>query len=109
MPRYVRPKTDAPLERALNAFGNASRVAIIGYLAKHGSSTRGEVARGLDIGVATAKHNLQLLAEDGVVSEDPPASEGRSGMRVRYSLVMLEVKQRYAELGQALGLDLDEK
>lgn len=105
MPRYVRPKSDAHLERIISAFGNLTKVAIIGYLASHGPATRGEVATKLEIGVATAKHNLQLLAEEGVVLQDPPASEERSGMRVRYSLVRSEVEQRYAALGQALGLE----
>ncbi|WP_374153012.1 helix-turn-helix domain-containing protein [Pseudarthrobacter sp. WHRI 8279] len=104
MPRYVRPRSDAHLERIVNAFGNLTRVAIIGYLASNGPATRGEVASGLEIGVATAKHNLQLLADEGVVMQDPPASEERSGMRVRYGLVTVEVEQRYAELGEALGL-----
>lgn len=105
MPRYVRPKSDAHLERIISAFGNLTKVAIIGYLASHGPATRGEVATRLEIGVATAKHNLRLLAEEGVVLQDPPASEERSGMRVRYSLVPSEVEQRYAALGQALGLE----
>lgn len=104
MPRYARPKVAPSLESAISAFGNLTRVAIIGYLSTHGPSTRGDVASGLEIGVATAKHNLQLLAGEGVVSQDPPATEERSGRRVRYILDENEVRQRYAALGVALGL-----
>ncbi|WP_454812997.1 hypothetical protein [Paenarthrobacter nitroguajacolicus] len=104
MPRYVRPNTASSLERVVNAFGNLTKVAIIGYLNEHGSATRSEVAAALEIGVATAKHNLQLLADEGVVLQDPPATEERNGRRVRYTLVEAEVEQRYAQLGRALGL-----
>lgn len=104
MPRYVRPNSAASLERVINAFGNLTKVAIIGYLTEHEPSTRSDVAKALDIGVATAKHNLQLLADEGVVLQDPPATEERNGMRVRYTLVRSEVEQRYTELGRALGL-----
>lgn len=104
MPRYVRPNTAPSLERVINAFGNLTKVAIIGYLGDHGPATRSEVANALEIGVATAKHNLQLLADEGVVLQDPPATEERNGRRVRYTLVRGEVEDRYAALGRALGL-----
>jgi predicted ArsR family transcriptional regulator len=104
MPRYVRPNTANSLERVINAFSNLTKVAIVGYLNEHGPATRSEVATALEIGVATAKHNLQLLADEGVVLQDPPATEERNGRRVRYTLVRAEVEQRYAELGRALGL-----
>lgn len=104
MPRYVRPNTASSLERVVNAFGNLTKVAIIGHLGEHGPSTRSEVAAAIGIGVATAKHNLQLLADEGVVLQDPPPTEERSGRRVRYTLVRDEVVQRYAALGRALGL-----
>lgn len=39
-----------------------------------------------------------------MVLPDPAASEERSGMRVRYSLLTSQMEQRYAALGQALGL-----
>ena len=103
MPRYAHPKTTAHLEPAINAFGNLTRVAIIGFLAQNGPATRGEVAAGLNIGVATAKHNLQLLADEGVATQDPPATEERNGMRVKYLLAREEVQRRYRLLGEALG------
>lgn len=104
MPRYVRPNSAASLERVINAFGNLTKIAIIAYLTEHEPSTRSDVANALEIGVATAKHNLQLLAEEGVVLQDPPATEERNGRRVRYTLVRSEVEERYTALGQALGL-----
>jgi predicted ArsR family transcriptional regulator len=103
MPRYAHPKTAAPLEPAINAFGNMTRVAIIGFLAQNGPATRGEVAAGLNIGVATAKHNLQLLTDEGITIQDPPATEERNGMRVQYLLQREEVQRRYKLLGKALG------
>jgi DNA-binding transcriptional ArsR family regulator len=104
MPRYAHPKTTAHLESVISAFGNLTRVAIIGFLAQNGPATRGEVAAGLNIGVATAKHNLQLLTEEGITSQDPPATEERNGMRVRYQLERDEVLRRYKVLGEALGV-----
>ena len=104
MPRYAHPKTAAHLEPVINAFGNLTRVAIIGFLAQHGPATRGEVATGLSIGVATAKHNLQLLTDEGITSQDPPATEERNGMRVQYLLAREEVERRYRLLGEALGV-----
>lgn len=104
MPRYVRPVASPLLERAVNAFGNQAKVAIIGFLAANGPATRSEVAAGLDIGVSTAKHNLMLLADDGVIDQDPPATEERNGRRVRYSLNTAEVTKRYSDLGAALGI-----
>lgn len=104
MPRYAHPKTTAHLEPVINAFGNLTRVAIIGFLAKNGPATRGEVAAGLNIGVATARHNLQLLTDEGITSQDPPATEERNGMRVQYLLDREEVLQRYRRLGHALGV-----
>ncbi|MFF2347567.1 winged helix-turn-helix domain-containing protein [Pseudarthrobacter sp. NPDC058119] len=79
-------------------------MAIIGFLAKNGPATRGEVAAGLNIGVATARHNLQLLTDEGITRQDPPATEERNGMRVQYLLEPEEVLQRYRRLGQALGV-----
>lgn len=104
MPRYARPANSPSLEPAINAFGNQAKVAIIGFLAANGPATRSEVAAALDIGVSTAKHNLMMLAEDGVINQDPPASEERNGRRVRYSLNTAEVSQRYSDLGAALGI-----
>jgi predicted ArsR family transcriptional regulator len=104
MPRYAHPKTTAHLEPVINAFGNLTRVAIIGFLAENGPATRGEVAAGLNIGVATAKHNLQLLTDEGITSQDPPATEERNGMRVQYLLQREEVLRRYKVLGEALGV-----
>jgi predicted ArsR family transcriptional regulator len=80
-----------------------TRVAIIGFLAQNGPATRGEVAAGLNIGVATAKHNLQLLTDEGITIQDPPATEERNGMRVQYLLQREEVQRRYKLLGKALG------
>lgn len=104
MPRYARPIAPPSLERAINAFGNQAKVAIIGFLAINGPATRSEVATALDIGVSTAKHNLMVLAEDGVIDQDPPATEERNGRRVRYSLNTAEVSARYHDLGTALGI-----
>lgn len=92
------------MEPAINAFGNLTRVAIIGFLAQNGPATRGEVAASLNIGVATAKHNLQLLTDEGITKQDPPASEERNGMRVQYILAQDEVQRRYRLLGEALGV-----
>ena len=104
MPRYAHPKTAAHLEPVISAFGNLTRVAIIGFLAQNGPATRGEVAAGLNIGVATAKHNLQLLTDEGITIQDPPATEERNGMRVQYLLAREEVLRRYKLLGEALGV-----
>ena len=104
MPRYAHPKTTAHMEPVINAFGNLTRVAIIGFLAQNGPATRGEVAAGLNIGVATAKHNLQLLTDEGITTQDPPATEERNGMRVQYLLARNEVQRRYRLLGEALGV-----
>jgi predicted ArsR family transcriptional regulator len=91
------------MEPVINAFGNLTRVAIIGFLAQNGPATRGEVAAGLNIGVATARHNLQLLTDEGIATQDPPATEERNGMRVQYLLQQDEVLRRYNLLGKALG------
>lgn len=80
-------------------------MAIIGFLAENGPATRGEIAKGLSIGVATAKHNLQLLSEEGVTFQDPPATEERNGVRVQYVLNRKEVQRRYALLGKSLGVE----
>lgn len=76
----------------------------MGYIAEHGPSTRGEVAKGLEIGVPTAQNNLLQLEAEGVLVADPPATEERNGQRVRYSVNSQEVGRRYAILGQTLGL-----
>ena len=79
MPRYSRPKIPSSTERAISVFSNSTKVAIVGYLAKSGPATRGEVAKGLEIGVPTAQNNLVLLEAEGVLMADPPASEERNG------------------------------
>ena len=43
-------------------------------------------------------NNHQLLAEEGVAVQDPPASDERSGMRVRYSLLTSQAEQEYTAL-----------
>ncbi|WP_024821051.1 hypothetical protein [Arthrobacter sp. 31Y] len=105
MPRYSRPKIPSSTERAISVFSNSTKVAIVGYLVKVGASTRGEVARGLEIGVPTAQNNLLQLEAEGVLIADPPASEERNGQRVRYTVNTREVAERYSILGRALGLD----
>lgn len=105
MPRYSRPKIPSSTERAISVFSNSTKVAIVGYLAKSGPATRGEVAKGLEIGVPTAQNNLVQLEAEGVLMADPPASEERNGQRVRYTVDADEVARRYSILGRALGLD----
>ena len=107
MPRYSRPKIPSSTERAISAFSNSTKVAIVGYLAESGPSTRGEVARALEIGVPTAQNNLGQLEAEGVLIADPPASEERNGRRVKYTVDTGEVARRYSVLGRALGLDED--
>ncbi|MFE4080412.1 winged helix-turn-helix domain-containing protein [Paenarthrobacter sp. YIM B13468] len=107
MPRYARPKIPSGTERAIGVFSNSTKVAIVGYLAKAGPATRGDVARGLEIGVPTAQNNLVQLEAEGVLIADPPASEERNGQRVRYSVDVDEVTRRYSILGRALGLNED--
>lgn len=107
MPRYSRPKIPSSTERAISAFSNSTKVAIVGYLAKSGPATRGEVAKGLEIAVPTAQNNLVQLEAEGVLIADPPASEERNGQRVKYTVDAEEVARRYSILGRALGFDED--
>ena len=102
MPRYLRPQGTASLEAVINAFGNLAKVAIIGYLIDHGPATAGDVATALEVGAPAVKRNLYLLADEGVVTTDPPPTEERNGRRVRYTVVIHEVERLYDELGTAL-------
>lgn len=108
MPRYVRPNAPAALEKAIDAFGgNHAKIAVLGFLAKNGPATSAEVADGIGVGRPTAKAHLYQLASDGVVAADPALElpvEDRTGKRVRYAVVLDELKKHYEALGRALDI-----
>ena len=108
MPRYVRPYASSAIEAAIDVFGgNHAKVAVLGYLAKHGPSTAAEVAEGTGLGRPTVKAHLYQFADSGVVVADPARTmpvEDRTGRRVKYAVVSDEVQRHLDALKSALGL-----
>lgn len=108
MPRYVRPHSSPVIEAAIDVFGgNHAKVAVLGYLAKHGPATAAEVAEGTGLGRPTVKAHLYQFADSGVVIADPARTmpvEDRTGRRVKYTVVLPEVQAHLDALKSALGL-----
>lgn len=100
MPRLVRLSTDAPTEAAIDSFGNRARVAILGYLADHGPSTRGEMSDALGIAPATMTNHLRALIGHQLITASP--AESRRGQRPRYDIDPVRVLELYEVLGDAL-------
>lgn len=104
MPRYVYPESTAAAEEAIVVLGSLTNVAVLGALAEKGPMTAAEVASALGIGRPVVKRCLYLLAEQGVILADPPQAEVRSGQRVKYRVVLVEIEKRYLQLGRALRI-----
>lgn len=105
MPAAVSPAGYEFLEDVIEAYGNPLRVAILSELVRNGPITAGSLAILLDIKPTTVKKQLYALVATGVVIGDPPATEERSGIRVRYTANRDEMWRRYRSLGLSLGFD----
>ncbi len=53
----------------VEALGSRIRVRMIGYLIQRGGANASRIARDLDIPYASAKRNLRVLAEIGILEE----------------------------------------
>jgi DNA-binding transcriptional ArsR family regulator len=76
MPRTIHPDLPDDLDHAIEALGNRVRVAILQSLRKTGPATRKDLEVRLGVGSPSLQKHLAVLEELGLVSVDPPRSEG---------------------------------
>ncbi|WP_439593058.1 hypothetical protein [Microbacterium sp.] len=103
MPKIVRPANSELAEDPIKAFGNLTKIGVIGYLRQSPASTRAEVARALQVQPITAARALAELLEVGLIAADPPRDEAGRGEWVRYTVSNSNVAELYLQLGIALG------
>ncbi len=68
------------LARYLKTAGDAQRIRIICYLMKNGEICVTDIAKGLNVSIATTSHHLQVMAKEELVI---PV---RKGKRICYKL-----------------------
>lgn len=101
MPKFVRPAEGDYAEDPINALGNPLRANIIGYVRRHGPSTRGQIADALEVGYPSVAKALQVLVRTGVLVTDP--KNPTQGQRVLYTVDDSVVTEMWIKLGQAIG------
>ena len=67
----MRPDLPSDVERAIDAFGNRVRVAVVTSLRTHGPSTRTDLAARLDVSRSLLQSHMRRLVELGVLRPEP--------------------------------------
>jgi DNA-binding transcriptional ArsR family regulator len=102
VPATVRPDLPSDVERAIEAFGNRVRVAVVTSLRKHGPATRTELAARIDVSRSLLQVHMRRLVELDVLHPDPAGTQADHRRRI-YRVDEAEVERLLRALRASLA------
>ena len=102
MERLARASSSHDVEAAVDALGSLARIAIVGYLRRHGPATRGDLALGLAMDPGTVQVQLGHLRRRGVVVGSSIRATGADRHRMLYAIDAARTRELLAALAAEL-------
>ncbi|MGC5172039.1 helix-turn-helix domain-containing protein [Microbacterium sp. DT81.1] len=103
MPRLAQPAGSEDAQEPVAILGNLVKAGIVRTLRENPDVTIRSICQALELGPTTVQPYLAELEASRIVIADPPMSESRKGVWVRYRVNNEAVTDLYLRLGLAIG------